>query len=321
MHEIRVVECCDNRREEWNRFVAESNNGTIFHNLDFLNYHPSGRFRFRHLMFYEGDSLVALLPGGTLDGAYRSPFGASFGGFATRTAVPLAQADAIVKAFVEWCNAQGLRQAHITPPMQVYSRTFDETMEYALLYNGFTLGNALYSSVIDLTRIRSKHDLSRNTRHKINKAINKHVRIEQSTDLDAFYPILLENKAKFNTRPTHTLDELRDIERLLPGMMTLFMAYHEQTPIAGELLFAANQRCVLNFYTMHRYHYHDLYPVNYLVEHAIRWSVSQGFVYYDYGVSADTSSANPLEPSWSLVRYKESMGSSGCIRKSFTCVF
>ncbi len=321
MQNVDVVELSEDLRSEWNHFVAGSNNGTVFHDLGFLDYHPTARFEFRHLLFYECGSLIAVLPGGIRDNTYRSPLGASFGGFATRGRIPLAQADAIVKAFVAWCVDRGLHEAHITPPMQVYHRTFDEAMEYAMMYNGFTLKGALYSSVIDLARVRSKADLSRNTRHKINKAINKRVRIEQNSDFDTFYPILLENKAKFGVQPTHTLEELKRIEQLLPGMMTLFMAYHEGDPVAGELLFAANERCVLNFYTMHRYRYHNLYPVNYLVEHAIRWSVARGFAYYDYGVSSDTANTNPLEPSWSLVQYKESMGSTGCVRKSYGRVF
>jgi len=190
-------------------------------------------------------------------------------------------------------------------------------MEYALIYNGFTVGNPLFSSVIDLQLIRSKADMSKNTRHKINKAVNKGVRIVESDEYGAFYPILLENKAKFGVKPTHTLEELQDIAGRMPGMMTLFLAIADNKPVAGELLFGINKQCVLNFYTMHLYDYHNYFAVNCIVEHAVRWSVEKGFRYYDYGVSADTASANPLEPSWPLVYFKESMGSCGCMRKTY----
>jgi len=317
MSGVTVVPLTDERRAAWQEFVAAANNGTVFHNLDFLAYHAPGRFGFRHLMFYEEGALAAVLAGGVSEKTYRSPLGASFGGFVFAPGVTLATADAVVKAFVAWCREQGLDGIVITPPMQVYHRTFDEAFEYAMLYNGFTAHGALYSSVIDLARIKSKADLSRNTRHRINQAINKHVRVEESRDLAAFYPILLENKAKFGVKPTHTLEELQRIETLVPGMMTLFLAYHDQQCVAGELLFAANDRCVLNFYTMHLYEHHNLFAVNYIVEHAIRWSAAKGFRYYDYGVSADTASSNPLEPSWTLVRFKESMGSTGCMRVTY----
>lgn len=317
---VAAVPLDDSRRKAWNRFLEEGNNATIFHRLDFLDYHPAGRFPFHHIMFYRGDELLAVLPGGVVDGVFRSPLGASFGGVVTRMGIALAEADAVAKALIRYCRDLGAREIRLTPPMQVYGRTFDETMEYALLYNGFQMLPGLFSSVIDLGRVRGKADLSRNTRHKINKALNKGVRIRQGLDLDLFYPILLENKAKFGVAPAHTLEELHRIEKLLPGMMTLFLAYVEDQPVAGQLLFATNSRCVLNFYTMHRYEYRNYFPVNLLVEQGLAWSAEKGFAYYDYGVSSDTSHADPMEPSWSLVRYKESMKGTGCIRKAFGIV-
>lgn len=314
---VTVVPLDASRKEAWGAFLRASNNGTVFHSLEFLDYHPAGRFPFRHLMFYSGEALLAVLPGGVVDGVFKSPLGASFGGLVTRPGIALAEADAVVKALLRHAEAAGIREIRLVPPMQVYSRTFDETVEYALLYNGFQTLPGLFSSVIDLRRVKGKADLSKNTRHKVNKALNKGVTVKEGMDLESFYPILLENKAKFGVAPTHTLEELRRIERLLPGMMTLFLAYVEGRPVAGELLFAANPTCVLNFYTMHLYEYRNHFPVNLLVEHALGWCAARGFTYYDYGVSQDTFHANPMEPSWPLIRFKESMEATGCIRKAF----
>jgi hypothetical protein len=317
MSGIEVSSCRLEDRDRWNAFVARANNGTVFHNLDFLSYHPAERFAFDHLLFHHHGKLVAVLPGGVAGSEYRSPTGASLGGFAVEAGLSLETADAVVKALLAYCRKRNIHGISLTPPMQVYQETVDEVMEYALLYNGFKLQKALYSSVIDLSRVRGKSDLSRNTRHKINKAINKNVLIVQENDFETFYPILLENKAKFKTKPTHTLEELHRIDTLHPGMMRLFLAMHKGRAVAGELLFAANRTCVLNFYTMHKYEHRNLFSVNYLVEHALRWSAAQGFRYYDYGVSPDTFSSNPLEPSWPLIRFKESMGSTGCMRKTW----
>ncbi len=317
MPEISVVEYSPQHRETWNSFVDASNNGTIFHKLDFLDYHPQGRFKFLNLMFYKGDELIALLPGGLSGDMFKSPMGASFGGFVTGPRIGLQDADAVVKSFIRYCAANHIKEAYLTPPMQIYSNTFNESVEYAMHYNHFIVLSSLFSSVIDFSIIHSKDDLSKNTRHKINKAINKGIRIEENDHYDEFYPILLKNKEKFGVSPTHTLEELKKIDKLLPGMMTLFMAYYENQPIAGELLFTCNKQCVLNFYTMHLYDFHNLFAVNYLIEHSIRWSNQKGFRYFDYGVSADTFSIDPMEPSWSLIEFKESMGANGCQRKTY----
>lgn len=304
-------------RALWEAFVDRSNNGTVFHRQAFLDYHPKDRFAFHSLFFFREGEVVALLPGALLGGEYRSPAGASFGGLITAPGLTLAEADGVVAALIAYCRALGLEAIRLTPPMAIYQGTPDDTVEFALYYHGFQSVNPLYSSVIDLRRIRGKEDLSKNTRHKINKALNKGVEVRQSRDFEAFYPILLENKAKHEARPAHTLEELQDLDRRLPSLMTLFLAYVEGVPVAGELLFSCNPHCVLNFYTMHRYEYRNHFPVNLLIEEGIRWSISRGFRYYDYGVSADTKSENPLEPSWPLIVYKESMGGLGCIRRSF----
>src|SRR5271166_3234768 len=69
---------------DWKSFLERSNNGTLFHDLDFLAYHPAGRFSFQHLVFRQEGRTVALLPGGLIerDGwkIYQSPCGASVGG-------------------------------------------------------------------------------------------------------------------------------------------------------------------------------------------------------------------------------------------------
>ncbi len=314
---IAVVDYSPERRDEWNAFVAASNNGTVFHSQTFLDYHPRDRFVFRHLMFYKGDELVAVLPGGISGDMFKSPMGASFGGFVVQARLGLQDADAVVKAFIRYCASNLIKEAYLTPPMQIYNATFNESIEYAMHYNHFIVLSSLFSSVIDFSVIHGKDDLSRNTRHKINKAINKGVRIEESKAYDMFYPILLKNKEKFNVTPTHTLDEIKRIDVIIPGMMTLFMAYYENQPVAGELLFTCNKQCVLNFYTMHLYEHHNLFAVNYLIEHSIRWCNEKGFRYFDYGVSADTFSIDPMEPSWSLIEFKESMGANGCQRKTY----
>jgi hypothetical protein len=317
MPEISVVLCTPELSTVWNSFIEQSNNGTVFHRLDFLNYHAKGRFNFHNLLFYKGDELLAVLPGGLSGDMFKSPMGASFGGFVTGARIGLQDTDAIVKAFIRYCASKLIKEVYLTPPMQIYSETFNESIEYAMHYNHFIILSSLFSSVIDFSKIHSKDDLSRNTRHKINKAINKGVHIEENSKYDEFYPILLKNKEKFDVTPTHTLDELKRIDSLLPGMMTLFMAYYENQPIAGELLFTCNKQCVLNFYTMHLYDFHNLFAVNYLIEHSIRWSCQKGFRYFDYGVSADTFSIDPMEPSWSLIEFKESMGANGCQRKTY----
>lgn len=298
----------------WKNFVLSSNNGTMFHRTEFLDYHPQGRFNFHHLMFFSGKNLIAVLPGSLENGEYRSPAGASMGSFAVSCDLKLHQAHAIVSSFIAYCRSKGVRKIYLTPPMEVYNTCMNQAMEYALSYNGFTISRAQYSSV----KRNSQCKLSAKIRYNIGMALRKGIKVVEDDDVRRFYPILLANKEKFGTAPTHTLEELMLLQKLMPEAVKLFLAELNGQPVAGVLLFLANSSCALNFYSMHLYEYRKYYPVSVLVHYAGEWLNRHNIHYLDYGVSMDTFSSNLLEPSWSLVRFKESLGFAGCIRNTWT---
>ena len=75
--------------DKWNKFVENSNNGTIFHRLDFLAYHGD-KFKSNenHLIWFKGDEIIALMPLGIFEEngkrIAKSPYGGSYGGVITR---------------------------------------------------------------------------------------------------------------------------------------------------------------------------------------------------------------------------------------------
>lgn len=315
---IVVTEYTATKKTEWDAFVRQSNNGTLFHLQDFLAYHPEDRFMFHHLMFYRDNKLLCVLPGGKKGRSFISPTGASYGGFVTRPFTNYTTMESIVQSFISHCKDMEIENIHITPPMQIYNSIFDEVVEYALLYNKFTCSNSLYSSIIDLSRIRSRADLAKTPRYCVNKAERAGVQIMESDNYSQAYDMLVENKKKFQTTPTHSLEELIYLHNHFPQSIKLFLACHERKPIAGQWIFLTNSNCALIFYSMHLYEYRNLYSLNLLLEHVIKWVGEKGFRYLDYGVSADTFHSDPMEPSRSLVRFKESVGCTGCLRKTYT---
>ena len=66
---------------EWNSFVLISNNGTLFHNQQFISYHIEREFIDCSLMIYNDNKLIALFPAAMKDNStvFSHP-GASHGG-------------------------------------------------------------------------------------------------------------------------------------------------------------------------------------------------------------------------------------------------
>ncbi len=208
--------------EKWDEFVNGSNNGTIFHLQRFLDYHKPGKFDFHHLIFEKESNFFAVLPGQLKDGIFKSPMGASFGGFVSND-ISYDRITEIVDAFLDHARENDFREIYLTHPLLVYYKTFTQNFDYALLHRGFDHHVHLYSSVVDLKQTYDMDHYDKKARNAIRKAMKSGLKVEIDNDYDTFYPILVENKKKFNLAPTHTLDELKRIEELLPGKLKLFL--------------------------------------------------------------------------------------------------
>ena len=58
---FEIIRYTPDRKDEWDRFVAKSKNGTFLFFRDYMDYHAD-RFRDHSLMFYLDDNLYALMP-------------------------------------------------------------------------------------------------------------------------------------------------------------------------------------------------------------------------------------------------------------------
>ena len=98
---MEIIEYSEKWKEKWDRFVLESNNGTMFHLQKFFDYHNPGKFSFNHLMFVNKNEIVALLPGSIINGMFESPIGASYGSIVTGD-IKFAEAMDIVSTLLEY---------------------------------------------------------------------------------------------------------------------------------------------------------------------------------------------------------------------------
>jgi hypothetical protein len=319
MNGINIVEYKEELRRDWDNFVKNSNNGTMFHLQSFLDYHYPGKFNFRHLMFYKNNELIAVLPGGINpnSNAYWSPTGASYGSFVTKD-IPFNSALDVVDTFLEYCKTEKFRDVYLIPPPLIYSKVYNQHTDYAMLYRkaDFELHYISHAVPLKNENVYSKIDKKAQKIIEKIKRENK-IQIRESEDYEAFFPILLENKAKHNTKPTHSLEDLLKLKQLVPDNLKLFMVYENDVPIAGNLLFLTNEKVALCFYIMILYNYKHLKPTFLAMSEAILWAAENGYEWYDIGVSQDTSAEDPMTPSLNLIYFKERFNARGILRSTY----
>ena len=310
MSNITIELYKDELKERWDNFVDKANNGTVFHKIQFLNYHPPTRFKFHNLFFQKENNPIALLPGMLNNEIYKSPAGASFGGIVMED-MSFRKTNMVVNKFLEYCENMQIKEVYLTLPPVVYSREKNKNLEYVLLYNGFSYSTNMYTSVIDLSRLGEDpiEKFHQNARNAIRKGLKSELEVKLSEDYESFYPILLKNKEKFQVSVTHSLDELKKLNNLLPDTLKLFLVYRKGVLLGGSLIFVCNKRALLAFYIAMDYDYQEYRPINYLLYEIIKWGQKNGFKYMDLGVNQEESKDNPMEVNKGLISFKASMGS------------
>jgi hypothetical protein len=319
MSKIEVVNFEPKYRQIWDDFVEKSNNGTLFHLQSFLDYHPAGKFNFHHLMFFENQKLLAVLPGGIVDNnIFWSPVGASYGSLVTE-ALPFEKALQLVDTMMEYFDNAGFKEIFLIPPPIIYNKVITQNIEYAMLYRKFDFELHYISHAINL---RFNGDFlssfDKTARKTIRKILREgKIKIEPSDDYQTFNEILLKNKAKHNARPTHSMEDMIRLSKLLPDKVRLNMVYYENKAIAGSWLFLCNSKVVLCFYNMLLYEYEHLKPVYLIMYETVRWAIENGYEWVDIGVSQDTKAADPMTPAISLINFKERFNSHGILRSTY----
>ncbi|NQT26237.1 GNAT family N-acetyltransferase [candidate division KSB1 bacterium] len=314
---MKIIPYKKNIRKEWDQFVEQSNNGTIFHSHQFLDYHAPGKFQFNNLVFMEGDRILAVLPGRLKDGIYESPIGASYGSIVTKD-ISFAKSMDLVSSFLKYARKSHIREIVLTAPPLIYEKHPNQNLEYAMLWQGFEYKTHYISSAIHLDPDREIIPRFQKTvRYYVRKSLkDKNIRVELNEDYDAFYPILLHNLSRHNVRPTHSLEELIRLKELLPDALKLFMVYHKDDPIGGCLMFYCNQQVGLCFYNMMYYEAAQHRPIHRVLYEVVKYSTEKGFKYVDIGVSQDTAALNPMTPNESLIAYKETFDAKACMRNT-----
>ena len=215
---------------EWNRFIEKSLNGTIFHSKTFLNYHIDRSFNDCSLMFYKKNKLIGVFSAAiNKDNIMFSHPGASFVGLIYQKS----SFDNIMKMIdlIElYAINEGINEITMIPTPTIYSNG-DEVLLYALRWKRFVEIEQYYSNIIPiendkLLQMKKIHRNKSRSHDYYDSIIKKNnLNIKWENNFNSFYPILLENKNKYNSSPTHSLKELQKINKMLPNTIKLLLVY------------------------------------------------------------------------------------------------
>lgn len=319
MIEVAELKSSNIQDEEWNDFIENSDNGTIFHRRDFLSYHPKDRFIDSSLVYTKSGKLFSVLPAIEFHQEGKKIFyshrGASYGSFVYNSSLNIKDAFGLVESLIEYCRSNKFDKIILTLPPIIYCSKISNYIDFALVRHDFKYLKREVSSVVslDFEDENLAYTFRPEARTALKKSLKSGVEIAETDRFDEYYEILTENlKMRHNVNPTHTLEELKKIKKIFPTRVRLFGAFVNSKLIAGVCNFSANKKVVLAFYISHDESAQEYRPVNLLFYEIMRKYKSEGFNYLDFGIFTVN-----MEPNWGLGRFKENFGARGIFRDSF----
>jgi hypothetical protein len=317
MGEISIQEASKRQLDQWDDFVWQSVNGTLFHTRAFLGYHGN-RFSDaeRYLVVLNGDSVEAQISyatqhprDGLIIGA--SPYGASYGGIVLRQIPTYELSKKIVEALIEFARIKKLDGWRLTHPIACCTLASMDVFTFALLEQGYRSAARDISSVADLSVGSINSVVGSRARNTMRKAQKLGVEIVHRADLLDFFVTMDSTFSRHETKPTHTHSELIELCNRLPDKIYVDVAYFNGLPVGGVCYLHINKRVLSSFYFCQTPDGAKHQSLTLLIMEGLRRAQEEGYLWLDFGTSSVGMRARA-----NIFRFKESFSRIGMFRET-----
>jgi hypothetical protein len=291
------------KKQEWNNFVATSKNATFLFQRDFMDYHQD-RFDDFSLMIYRNDKLVSLLPANRKETTVYSHQGLSYGGLLFLEDIKFEIAVEIYQELLKHLEQNSIEILKLKVLPKVYNSLPSDEIDYLLFKSNAELYRRDVSMIIENT---NKLKLSSNRSRNLKKAKNNNVIVKEAFDFDDFFnQILIPNLEKrYNSLPTHSINEINQLKISFPNKIRQFNAYCEEEIIAGVTVFetklVAHAQYISTINSKK-----DIGGLDLIFEHLIN-DIYKDKKYFSFGISNENEGQHINR---GLINWKESFGAN-----------
>jgi hypothetical protein len=285
----------------WDNFVKSSKNGTLFHTQKFLSYHKD-RFIDMSILIFKNNKLKALFPAIEFENRIISHRGSTYGGLIVGVKNNLKENLEIWESIIEYYN----KTIEFRKSEYIFDLYPSQEVEFSAKYLGFKEVFSELSTCLDLSFIKFSHG----RKESIKKCKNLKI-VFDDLDYKSYYSILLKNLEKFNTFPTHSLEEMKLLKSLFPKEYQLITIYKNNQMIAGIWLVLATKTTAHTFYIAQDYNFKELQSLSCIVKEIIYYLQKEKFKYLNFGISTENGGKYLNK---GLFEFKESFGGFGVSR-------
>ncbi len=236
---FEIVRYTPARADEWNRFVAQSKNGTFLFDRRYMDYH-SDRFADYSLMVYHKGRPYALLPANADGQTLVSHGGLTYGGLVMGSDCSAAGILEVFAMMNDYLRRQGFSKVVYKAIPWIYHQLPAEEDLFALtdVCKARLLIRDISSAIVCTRRLR----FTESRRSGLRKARQHGLSVAESSDIEGFWQILCDNlMAKYGVSPVHTVSELRLLQSRFPEQIKLWTVSDGCRLLGGTLIFLTPQ--------------------------------------------------------------------------------
>ena len=306
------------QESRWDRFVMEdSMNGTFLQTRKFLNYHPEGRFTDASFFVEKSGIVVAVVPGCSVDGSFVSHLGSTFGG-------PVISKDfysgnkilEIVKDIDDYI-VRNFKSVKLKPTSPIFATVPTDLLDYALEHSGYSRHTELSCYTPIAKDVDPLENCKRECRHNFRQSEKLNLTYGEIPDceMEKFYDFLVKSKARYNTKPVHSLAELQNLKQRFPEEILFRGVWQDGIYLSGMMIFYFRQAKVFHFqYLAPDDSKRETNATTSLFVNAMREAAQVGCEKFSWGISTEDAGAYLNE---NLYRFKESFGALPCLNARY----
>ncbi|MCH5307119.1 MAG: GNAT family N-acetyltransferase [Prevotella sp.] len=280
---FEIVRYTPSKAAEWDKFVAQSKNGTFLFNRAYMDYHHD-RFEDFSLMVYRKNRLYALFPANIdKDGIWWSHQGLTYGGMIMDEHCKTAEIRTVFVLLNEYLSNHTIRQVVYKHIPWIYSSQPSEEDLFALT----NVCHATIRSRDVASAVFLRHSLPLSTLRirGVKKALKNRLTIEESSDYVAFWQLLEGTlQIRHHASPVHSLSEIQGLQSDFPENIRLFVVKKGQDMIAGTVLYV-NKKTVKTQYIAANEEGRMLGALDLLFQQLLKMFGISGMDYFDFGTS------------------------------------
>ncbi len=269
-------------KTQWDEFAARSKSGIFLFYRDYMEYH-SDRFQDFSLLFYKDEKLIGIMPANCKEGTVYSHAGLTFGGIASDCKMKTPLMLEIFNSLKQFLQTHKINKLIYKPAPYIYNIIPAEEDRYALFLNEAALVRRDVSSSIFMKNAPS---FSKRRDRSIKKSKNFNFTAQESSDYKSFMKIEEELlKEKYNTKPTHTAEELKLLSNRFPNQIKLFTVC-EKEEIRGGCVIYEYPRVAHAQYIASTPEGRKKYALDFLFDYLIH-HIYRDKEYFDFGISTE----------------------------------